>query len=296
MSEMNPQADPAADALNGSGPLGAPDSDGADELGSGGEPQGAPPRAKNPREETFQRKWVEHSKQAGRLLGSDYLKTLGGDGIVKALEQFEAILSHPETGASVKEHLSQSADGRWQYKPISQQKAASVDSEAGFDTTDPLVTQFKQLLDERLSPLQDRLTALQSRSELALSAGSEQKVADMTRRFLANYPPSEEERGEVAEAMRRRIDSLDPSNVLRLSDEQFEDMIGLPAVKRFLPKILARKQTKRGSQLADLATDANGTASLGAEQAHAKFPAARNISQINRILGVAAEKAARESA
>lgn len=297
MAEAIPQLDPAGDADDAMGadasvPGAVTDTD------SGG-PSGQPRAKVNP-EEKFQAKYDKVVNQVGKLLSSNYLKTLGGDGIVRALEQFEAILSHPDTAKSVKESLTQTADGKWRYAPASVRAAAAVDAAAGMgdgtDYEDPTVKALKSYLDERLSPLVDRITALQERSEVAVSAGGQQKIADMTRKFLAEYPLSPEERAEFGEALSRDIANLDSTMLLRMDYDQFRKRVALPNAEPFIPAALARKAKQRGSQLASLATDANGTASLGADQTPAGRPKFKSMNQLNKELAAMALRAAQEPA
>ena len=300
MSEAIPQLDSAGDATDGMGADSAFVDAGVATDTSSGSPNGQP-RAKNP-EEKFQARYDKVVSQVGKLLSSDYLKNLGGDGIVRALEQFEAILEHPETANNVRQSLTQSAEGKWQYRPASVAKAARVDAESGYGTDDasaedPLIRTMEARLDAKLAPFLERMSALQSRSETALAAGGEQKVADMTRRFKANYPMSPEETAEFAEAMSARIGRLDPSVLLKMNDEQFEEYVGLPSVKKFLPSIFARKAKQRGSQLAGLATDAtSGTASLGAMESPAKPPKGETYNQLQKRLAAIAVRASQETA
>lgn len=266
-----------------------------------GEPRQRQPRAKTP-EETIRSLQSENDRvksRFGALLSSDYAKSLGGEGIIRALDQLTAMLSHAETAKSVQEHLRLTPNGQWEYRPPAIDRASGVDSAAGvtgFEEDDPLVRQIEAKLDARITPLLERLNAIQTRSETALSASGDQKLSDLVRRFKSNYPLSQEESAEFGQAVSDRILKLDPSVLLKMSDEQFEDYVGLPAVKKFLPNVLARKAKQRGSQLAGLATDANGTASLGAEQAPAGKPRAETWSQLQKRLAAIAEQVAREPA
>jgi hypothetical protein len=255
--------------------------------------QGDPAARAKIAEEKFQARYDTVRREGGRLLSSPYWKSLGGDGIQRALEQFEAMLEDPSTAKSVKEGLVQNAEGRWVYKPTSQAQAtaAAVDGDA-FD--DPVLKQFESRLDERLGPLIEKINALAPQLNTLSTANATSQVEQMTRRFLAEYPMSPEERAEFSESIGPTIEGMNPQMVLKMNYDQFEDHVGLPKIKKFLPAILARKARTKVSQLADLATDGVGAGSQGADTAPAGKQPVMSMQQLKKSLAAAAEKASRE--
>jgi hypothetical protein len=297
MAEAIPQLDSAADEMGDIGAEASVDAVSTDT--SSGGPDGQP-RAKTNPEEKFQAKYDKVVSQTGRLLSSPYLKTLGADGIIRALEQFEAVISHPEIKKSLETGaLVQGVDGKWQYRaPAAAPTAKPADGSGDYE--DPVIAQIESRMEakygQQIETLAKQVHSLRERNDSALSETSAQKVSDLTRRFLVNYPLSNEERAEFSEGIGERLTRLDPTVVLKMNDEQFEEYVGLPTAKKFLPAIFARKARQRGSQLADLATDANGTASLGADQAPTQPAKPVSRAKLNEMIAAAAMRAAREPA
>jgi hypothetical protein len=296
MAEAIPQPSSAADE----GDSGATASDGFDSTERAAAAPDGQPRARKTPEEIIKGLQSENDRMKGkfgRLLSSNYAKTLGADGIIRALEQFEAILAHPETAENVKVGLKQSAAGQWEYAPVSRQKAAQVDADAGMggDYEDPTVKAIKAYIDERMNPLIEQVGSLRQRNETALQAGGQQKIADMTRRFLSEYPLEGDERSQFAEALSADIANLDPTMLLRMEYDQFKKRVGLPNIEPFLPASLARRAKQNGTRLAGFATDAGLAGSQGAEQAPARGKP-MTWAQMQKANALAAERAAREPA
>lgn len=298
MSAATPQRDPAADLGDFDGAdLASPSADAQATTDLGGEPSGEPPRAKNIREENALRKiQSDHDKLknlVGDLTKSRWLQQLGPGGIAKALDQFEAMLSDP-TAQQLAARLAPNADGTWGLTPA-QRAAAAVDAELnGNGSADDFVEPWEKAIDGRIAPLEKRLNDAIDRLMTVSKSNATDSVARHTRQFLTEYPLSDEERAEFSEKIGAKIATLDPNVVTKLTFDQFVDHIGLPSVRPYLGNVFARKAKQQRSQLSELATDATGTPSLGAETRTNAPVRVRNLQELSRITAKAAMRAANE--
>lgn len=297
MSAATPQRDPAAD-LGDFGPASAASDSTSATTDLGGDPSGAPPRAKTTqddrtnREKAIQTKYDKLVNLVGSKLQGRWLQELGGDGINEALHQFETLLRDPQV-AAVAKRLARNADGSWGLS-AAQASAARVDADAGLGG-DEFVEPWEKAIDAKLAPILERLSGLVENQQTISQANASEAVARHTRQFLTEYPLSEEERADFSERIGPAIARLNPVMVTKMTYEQFKKYVGLPEAEPYLGNVFERKRTQKRSALADLATDANGTPSLGAETRSSAPFKPKNITQLSRTLAAAAERAARES-
>lgn len=299
MAEALPQLDPAADAED----TGAPASGSLDATERTAAAPDGQPRARKTPEETIRGLQSENDRvksKFGKLLSSGYAKELGADGIIRALEQFEAVVRNPDVAKQLQGGaLVQGLDGNWVYKPVANQKSAQVDSDAGLgeggEYEDPAIKRLRSEYDAKFENLTQQITTTRQRSDTSLAAGGQQRVGDFVKKFLTEYPLSQEERAEFGEAISADIQSLDPTMLLRLDYEQFKRRVALPNAEPFLPAALARRAKTNGSHLAGLATDAGTPGSQGAESKPAQQKP-MSWQQLQRATAAAALRAATEPA
>jgi hypothetical protein len=298
MSAAIPQRDPAADPGDFGADLASPSEQAAATTDLGGEPSGEPPRAKNTREENglaaIQSRYDKLKNLVGNKLSGRWLQELGGDGIDTALHQFETLLKDPQVAQAAK-RLARNPDGTWGLS-AAQRAAAAVD--AGLSdpsSSDEFVDPWDKAIEARLKPLEERLNALIEGHEEIAQSNAGDAVARHTRQFLTEYPLSQEERAEFSEKIGPAIQRLNPRTLTKMTYEQFKKFIGLPEAEPYLGNVFARKATQKRSQLSELATDATGAPSLGAETRPNAPVRPKNIQELGRITAAAAMRAAREA-
>lgn len=297
MAEALPQLDPAADETD----TGAPASGSLDSTERTAAAPDGQPRARKTPEDIIKGLQSENDRvksRFGKLLSSGYAKELGADGIIRALEQFEAVVRNPDVAKQLQGGaLVQGLDGAWVYKPVANQKAAQVDADAGMggEYEDPGIKSLRESLESKIENLTMQMNTQRQRGEASLAAGGQQRVGDFVKKFLTEYPLSTEERAEFGEAISSDIQSLDPTMLLKLDYEQFKRRVALPNAEPFLPAALARKAKTNGSHLAGLATDAGTPGSQGADTRPAQQKP-MSWQQLQRATAAAALRAATEPA
>lgn len=295
MSEalQTPQGDSSADLDAAIGAAAAPSGEAQAQNQAGGSKDELQAKREANALKVIQSKYDKIVNLVGNKLQGRWLQELGGDGIDRALHQFETLLRDPSV-ASAARRLAQNPDGSWTLTPA-QRAAAAVDAGLDQDSgSSEFVEPWEKAIDQRLNPVLERMNALIERVQGVSEVNSNEAISRHTRKFLSDYPLNEEQRAEFSEKIGPAIARLDPQVVMKMTYDNFKSYLGIPNIEPYLEDVIARKQQMKRSAVNGMATDAPGLPSLGAETKPNAPVRPKSINQLQRELAAAAERAARE--
>lgn len=226
---------------------------------------------------SWQSRYDRLQQEIGReLLG--YTKAFGGGNqIVGFLKQLETLVGNPTLGPIVQNFL----------------KTGQV------DLPKPKTNEWDEPVQEPdwRNPINSVLTEIQTlKQELN---GFKQRqgmsaITEHTKKFLNDYPMSDEERAQFSEYMESQWGTLsaNPNGASVLSNMDYDtyETLAYRGVKPFLDKIYARKLQKQRSQNVQKATDAPAQAPVATEKKpNGAMP--QNAEQLRRQVRAAFERA-----